>query len=294
MLEETLQALDPRAGAVVVDATVGAGGHAEAVVKAIGGRGRLIGIDRDEQALRLAAERLHAFRDSVSLVHGHFGDFDNHLNRLGIGEIDGALFDLGVSSMQLDNAERGFSFKADGPLDMRMDAAQELSAAELINTISIGDLTELLRAYGQERLAGRIARAIVRRRPFATTGALADTIRQAVPSGAPRNRIDPATRSFQAIRIAVNRELEILPAGLKQAIGRLKPGGRIVVLSYHSLEHRIVRIVFQEHARKGILEILTDRPIEPSTEEVERNPRSRSAQLRAAARLKNSSRGTVR
>jgi 16S rRNA (cytosine1402-N4)-methyltransferase len=165
---------------------------------------------------------------------------------------------------------------------MRMDMSEEISAADLVNTASIEELTEIIRTYGEEQWAGRIAQAIMRRRPFMTTSALAETIRGAVPGGASHGRIDPATRSFQAIRIAVNRELEILPLGLEQSIARLNPGGRIGVLSYHSLEHRIVRNIFRDHAKKGELELITDRPVTPSQDELERNSRSRSAQLRAA------------
>lgn len=284
LVKEAVLGLRLKPGAVVLDATVGLGGHAGEILHVIGPTGRLICLDRDQDALRLAQTRLEAFKGQTSFVHGHFGDISAHMDRIGVVALDGALFDLGVSSMQLDLASRGFSFRSEGPLDMRMDRTQELSAADLVNTISVVDLTDLLRTYGQEQWAGRIAQAIVRRRPFMTTNALAETIRKAVPGGATSGRSDPATRSFQAIRIAVNRELELLPLGIRQAIGRLKPGGRIVVLSYHSLEHRIIRVVFRDQTKLGLVEIVTHKPVTPSEEEVRRNSRARSAQMRVAMR----------
>lgn len=200
-------------------------------------------------------------------------------------ELDAALFDLGVSSWQLEEGRRGFSFGREGPLDMRMDMEGELTAAEIVNRASLPDLEQWIRAYSQERWAGRIARAIVRARPLQTTTALAEVIRRAVPAAARRGGIDAATRTFQALRIVVNQELELLPLGLDQAIASLKPSGRIAVLAYHSLEDRIVKLRFREQAKAGVVRIVTPKPLRPSPQEVARNPRSRSACLRVAERL---------
>lgn len=275
-----------RPGAVVLDATVGWGGHAEHILERVGPSGRLIGLDRDEQALAAARQRLERFGDRITLVHGHFGEMDRILDGLGVKTIQGALFDLGVSSLQLEEAGRGFSFAREGPLDMRMDPTEPGTAGDIVNHSPERELREILWTYGEERWAGRIARAIVRRRPLATTTQLAEAARGAVPKGARRGRIDPATRTFQAIRIAVNREVVLLPLGLSHAIRWLGPDGRIVVLSYHSLEDRIVKVTFREQAKAGVLEIVTGKPLRPSAEEVARNPRSRSARLRAARRLR--------
>ncbi len=267
-----------------MDATVGLGGHAEAVLERIGPAGRLIGLDRDEQALAAARRRLERFGDRVTLVHGNFGELEKVLDGLGVREIQGALLDLGLSSLQLDEPGRGFSFGREGPLDMRMDPSAPVTAAEIVNRAPEEELREILRAYGEERWSGRIARAIARKRPLATTAQLAEVVRGAVPGAARHGRIDPATRTFQAIRIAVNRELELLPLGLAQAVRRLSAGGRIVVLSYHSLEDRIVKVTFRGQAREGVLEVITRKPLRPTEEEVARNPRSRSARLRVAER----------
>lgn len=186
--------------------------------------------------------------------------------------------------MQLEDPQRGFSFAREGPLDMRMDPREELTAAEIVNHASMVELAEIIRAYGEERWAGRIAKTIVRERPLATTAQLAEVIRKAVPGAALHGRIDPSTRTFQALRIAVNRELELLPLGLAQAVRRLSAGGRIVVLSYHSLEDRIVKVTFREQAKAQVLEIITRKPVRPSEEEVARNPRSRSARMRVGQR----------
>ena len=274
-----------RPGTVVLDATVGLGGHAEAILERTGPSGRLIGLDRDEQALGAARRRLEKYGERAALIHGHFGELEKALDKLGAGEIQGALFDLGVSSLQLDEAGRGFSFGREGPLDMRMDPTQPVTAAEIVNRAPEEELREMIRSYGEERWAGRIARAIVRKRPLATTAQLAELVRGAVPGAARHERIDPATRTFQAIRIAVNKELELLPLGLAQAVRRMSAGGRIVVLSYHSLEDRIVKVTFREQAREKILEVVTKKPLRPSEEETARNPRSRSARLRTAERL---------
>ena len=267
-------------GAVVLDATVGLGGHAEALLEAAGPTGQLIGIDRDPEALEQAQVRLKRFQEQMKLIHASFGQLAVVLEELGVRQLDAALFDLGVSSFQLETAQRGFSFLREGPLDMRMDITQGRSAAEIVNRLSAHELADIIRQLGQERWASRIARAIVKHRPFSTTTGLAEVIQQAVPGQGRTYRIHPATRTFQAIRIAVNQELDLLPQGLHQAIERLKSGGRIAVLAYHSLEDRIVKTLFKEKAAAGALEILTRKPIRPSPEEVGRNVRSRSARLR--------------
>ena len=268
-----------------MDATLGLGGHAEAILEAIGPTGHLVGLDRDQEALRLAQERIKRFEGRGMILHGNFGELAQILDKAGVASLDAALFDLGVSSLQLEKATRGFSFAREGPLDMRMDQDEQTTAAALVNRAPLPHLTEWIRSFGQERWAGRIARAIVRQRPFSSTTQLAQVIRRAVPGGLKHSRIDPATRTFQAIRIAVNQELDLLPMGLEQAIDRLRPGGRIAVLAYHSLEDRIVKTTFREGARTGKLRILTRKPIRPSEEEVAANPRARSACLRVAERL---------
>ena len=286
-MSEVLQGLALRPGAVVLDATVGLGGHAQAILGVIGPGGLLIGMDRDEEALYHTRIRLERFKDQMKLIHGHFGELARVLEAEGVDALDATLFDLGVSSLQLERANRGFSFSLEGPLDMRMDQREQLTAGEIVNRVSVEELTQLLQDFAQERWATRIARLIVRRRPFATTTELAQTVRGAVPPAARYGRrIDPATRTFQAIRIAVNQELELLPKGLDQAMQRLKVGGRMAVLAYHSLEDRIVKRSFKSQAQTGHWEILTKKPIRPSPEEVARNPRARSAHLRMARRLR--------
>ncbi len=284
LLEEVVGGLALKPGAVALDATVGLGGHAERILRETGPDGRLIGMDRDREALEFAKGRLSSFGDRVTFSYGSFGELGTVLDEAGWGPLDAALFDLGVSSMQIDTAERGFSFGREGPLDMRMDAGQEVTAAHLVNHLPLPDLEEIIRSYGEERWAGRIARAILRARPFSTTTHLAETVRAAVPAGQRHGRIDSATRTFQAFRIAVNQELEQLSAGLAQAAQRMKPSGRIAVLAYHSLEDRIVKVFFREQARAGVLKVITRKPVRPSAGETAENPRSRSARLRVAER----------
>ena len=286
LLREVLEGLSLKPGAVVLDATVGLGGHAEGMLRVMGPSGRLIGMDRDGEALALAKKRLSDFGDKVTFIHRNFGELGTALDQAGWRELDAALFDLGLSSMQLDKAERGFSFSREGPLDMRMDPDQEITAAHLVNHLSPRELEDFIRNYGEERWAGRVARVIVRSRPFSSTLQLAEAIRGAVPAGARHGRIDPATRTFQAVRMAVNREQEELSSGLPQAIQRLKSGGRIAVLSYHSLEDRIVKNCFRTLARAGVLKRITRKPLRPSEAEVAENPRSRSAILRVAERVR--------
>ena len=284
-MEEVLHGLALQPGAVVLDATVGGGGHAEAILTAIGPTGQLIGLDRDEDALGFSQRRLGRFQKQMELIHNHFGNLAACLTERDIRELDAALFDLGVSSFQLGTSWRGLSFSLEGPLDMRMDHTESLRASDIVNQASVVELTKLLRDFGQERWAGRIAKAILRARPLSTTTHLAQVIQGAVPPSRGHGRIHPATRSFQALRIAVNRELELLPEGLQQAMTFLRPGGRIAVLSYHSLEDRIVKTVFRESVRSGDYEWVNRKPIRPSAQEVQRNPRSRSAVLRIAQRV---------
>ncbi|MGZ8631604.1 MAG: 16S rRNA (cytosine(1402)-N(4))-methyltransferase RsmH [Actinomycetota bacterium] len=265
----------PRRG-TVVDMTLGAGGHTEALLRA--GVDRVIGIDRDPDALSLARERLASFGDRFRSVRTTFEDVDGDVTG---GPVDGVLYDLGVSSMQLDRAERGFSYREDGPLDMRMagTADDEPSAADLVNSLPEGQLADLIFEYGGEHRSRRIARAIVRKRPITTTDQLAGVVVGALGRrpGGPH----PARRTFQALRIAVNREIEELAASLPRAVGLLAPGGRVVVIAYHSLEDRVVKTTFREEDR---LVVLTKKPLRPSDREVARNPRARSARLRAAER----------
>ena len=303
MLAEVLHYLDPQSGETVIDGTVGGGGHAIEIAKRILPGGRLIGIDRDEEALDAASKRLSEFSGNVTLVKGDFGNLEAIARDLDIQAIDGALLDLGVSSHQLDTAERGFSFRQDAPLDMRMDRTQRLTAREIVNLYSERHLAEIIRDYGEERWAKRIAQFIIDRRtrkPIETTGELVEVILAAMPSGARPKDIHPATRTFMALRIATNRELESLRTGLEAAIGLLAGDGRIVVLSWHSLEDRIVKESFLRHSGRctcppGLpvcacgtekeLEILTKRPVTASPDEVAAHPPARSAKLRAAKKL---------
>ena len=258
---------------IVVDMTLGAGGHAAALLDS--GVERVIGVDRDPSALALARERLAAFGERVRLIEGRFSEVDP--DALG-GAVDGVLYDLGVSSMQLDEADRGFGYRVDGPLDMRM-GDEGPTAADLVNGLSEGELADVIYEYGQEHRSRRVAHAIVRNRPITTTDQLARVVAGALGRrpGGPH----PARRTFQALRIAVNRELEELAASLPQAVDLLGPGGRVVVIAYHSLEDRIVKHTLRDDER---LTLLTKKPQRPSPEEVARNPRARSALLRAAER----------
>ncbi len=308
LLRETLDFLAPERGGVFLDATAGLGGHAEALL-ARAPAARLLGLDRDPDALRLAAARLAPFGDRVRLAHGNFHGLGPLLADLGVqrGTLAGALFDLGVSSMQLGTPERGFSFRLDGPLDMRMGLSA-VTAADLVNDMREGDLEKIFRDFGEERQARRIARAIVAAReekPIATTGELKRIVDRAKVHerrhGGPaarEGRIDPATRVFQALRIAVNEELDGLEHALDQAVKMMASDGRLVVISYHSLEDRIAKNTLRDLARGDIdpvtgrplsesqlIEVLTGKPVRPSAGEVEWNPRSRSARLRAARRL---------
>jgi 16S rRNA (cytosine1402-N4)-methyltransferase len=285
LVAETLALLDPSRGGLFVDCTVGLGGHSRALLEA--GAERVIGLDRDPDALRIAGETLAAFGNRVELVHADYRDLDRVLGERGIDRVAGALADLGVSSMQLESEGRGFSFRRDEPLDMRMDRTSGPTAAELVNEAEEKELADVIFRFGEERFSRRIARAIVTQRvsaPIDTTGQLAVVVRRAVPTRG-YQRIDPATRTFQALRIWVNRELDGLDRFLEATTRRLREGARLAVISFHSLEDRIVKHVFRALERAGeTLRILTKRPVVPGEEEVARNPRARSAKLRAIER----------
>jgi len=291
LLKEVLEALEPAPGKTIVDCTVGLGGHAEAIVAAISPGGRLVGIDRDAQALEIAKERLGRPGERVDLIKGRFDELDAIFERAGIKGADGFLFDLGVSSMQFDEAGRGFSFRADAPLDMRMDTEAEKDAAELINTASEADLDRILEEYGEERFHRRIASAIAEERKKArieTTGRLVDIIVHAMPYKMRHGRVHAATRSFQAFRIAVNDELGSLGRAIDQSIGLLNTAVVICLISYHSLEDRIVKNKFREARAQRILELKNKKPVTPTEQEIGDNPRARSAKMRAATKMAES------
>src|SRR5262245_28312270 len=293
LLDEVLTWLDPKPGGRYCDATLGAGGHSFAVLERSAPDGRVIGLDRDPDAIAAAGARLQPFGDRVTLVHARFSEARAVLERLGMIPVDGFLVDLGVSSPQLDRAERGFSFRTDGPLDMRMDPTSGETAAELLHRVDEGELTQIIRELGEERHAARVARAIIEARragPVETTGKLAAIVARARPRH--EHNKNPATRTFQALRISVNDELGELERFLAVAADCLRPGGRLVVIAFHSLEDRIVKWRLRELAgrsgsRSGpaLLKLLTKHVVVPGDEDRARNPRARSARLRAAERL---------
>jgi len=270
-----------------VDGTAGTGGHSLAILPHLLPEGRLIAIDRDEHALRTARTRLADFIPNAAFIHENYRHLDAVLQRLGLSQVDGMLLDLGMSSVQVDEASRGFSFSKEGPLDMRMDAQQDLTAQTLIHRLSMDELMTMLATLGEERFARRIARHLIEARrahPITTTTQLAHLVTQAVPGKARYGRLHPATRTFQALRMAVNDELgalETLLAGLAQV---LRPGGRAVILTFHSLEDRLVKRAFAQGMRDGAWTLLTKKPLRPTPEEVSQNPRARSAKLRAIER----------
>jgi 16S rRNA (cytosine1402-N4)-methyltransferase len=288
LLEESLEYLQVPPGGVVVDATLGLGGHSAEIAKRLGASGRLIAFDRDEHAMALAkatlagvAAELGPEMPAMEFVSRSFSEIAEVIQP---GTLDGLLADFGVSSLQLDEAKRGFSFRADGPLDMRMDPRSELTAQQVVNQADEEDLANLIYEFGEERRSRRIARAIVRARPIETTAELAQVI-SAVAPAMKGEKIHPATRTFQALRIHVNNELGEIQSLLNSVGPLLKPGGRVVLISFHSLEDRIVKDSFRDAAKNGILEILTKKPVMAKEQEALRNPRSRSAKLRAARKV---------
>lgn len=303
MLEEVVQSLRCGSGGIYVDGTLGGGGHARAILERSAPDGLLIGIDRDFDAIAASEKSLQPFGRRKILVKGNFADIGNILTNLEIGEVDGVLLDLGVSSHQLDTADRGFSFSSDAPLDMRMDRGSRYSARDLVNLSPEKELKQLIREYGEEPMAGRIARAISARResePIRTTAELADVVSRAVRRPGVHGKIHPATRTFQAIRMAVNQELPNLRRAIEAAMDRLRSGGRLSVISFHSLEDRIVKEAFLSGEgrcqcppgmpvcrcrREAKLRVLTRKPLRPGADESERNPRARSARLRTAEKI---------
>ncbi|MBQ7737810.1 MAG: 16S rRNA (cytosine(1402)-N(4))-methyltransferase RsmH [Oscillospiraceae bacterium] len=301
LLDECIENLNIKPDGVYVDGTLGLGGHSLEIVKRLAS-GRLIAIDRDETAIERSRERLKDYADKITFVHGNFRDLDAILDGLKIDKVDGMLFDLGVSSPQLDEGERGFSYMTDAPLDMRMDRSESLTAADVVNTWSEGELMRILRDYGEERYAARIAKSVVTARqksPIETTGRLVEVIKSAMPAAGLREKQHPAKRSFQAIRIAVNDELGAVREMLLAAMDRLKPGGRLCVISFHSLEDRIVKTAIRERENGctcppdfpvcvcGFVQTMktVSKPIIAGEEELRRNPRARSARLRTAERI---------
>ena len=288
MLTEVLEYLNLSSGKIVIDATTGTGGHSLQIAERITKKGRLICIDRDQESLVVAEERLSQFNDACEFVYGNFIDMDNMLKRLNIKKVDGILFDLGASSFQLDDPQRGFSFQAEGPLDMRLDRNSYICAYDLVNNLTQEEISALLWSFGQERWHNRIARLLVQEReknPIATTFQLSNIVVKAIPHRYKHGRVHAATRTFQAVRIAVNRELEALETVIKKAIGLLNTGARICVISFHSLEDRIVKLSFRQAAFNGEIKIITPKPLTPKESEIKENPSSRSAKLRVAEKI---------
>lgn len=281
MANEVIEWLNPQPGQVIVDGTLGGGGHSHLLAQRLAGQGQILGIDRDPQAVERTAKVLEGL--PVTCVNGSYGDLPEILNEFGVDHVDGVLLDLGLSSDQLADRERGFSFTVDGPLDLRFDPTQGEPAWRLLERLSADHLANIIFEYGEERHSRRIAKAVTesrRARPIRTAGELADLVRQCVPRSRTTN-LDPATRTFQALRIAVNDELKILDQALARLPDCVRPGGRIAIISFHSLEDRRVKVAFRQDQRYVIL---TKKPIRPNESEVHRNPRSRSAKLRVAER----------
>ena len=303
LLQETIDALCIRSGGTYVDGTLGGGGHSEQIAARLSGEGRLIGIDQDAAAVEAAGKRLEQFKDHVTIVRSNYGNMAGELKKLGISSVDGVLLDLGVSSYQLDDAERGFTYREDAPLDMRMDQRKALTAREVVNSYSEQDLYRIIRDYGEDRFAKNIAKHIVRERQIQsieTTGELIHIIKAAIPAKVRATGGHPAKRTFQAIRIEVNQELSVLMNSLDMIIDLLNDGGRFCVITFHSLEDRIVKDAFRKAenpcicppdfpvcvcGRKPKGKVITRKPILPSVRETEDNPRSKSAKLRVFERI---------
>ena len=300
LLDEVVAGLQPRPGGRFIDCTIGLGGHAAAILERISPSGRLLGIDADPNAIKISKERFSNYGEAVTLVNDNFVNLDAICKEYLFHPVDGILFDLGVSSLQLDTAERGFSFHLDAPLDMRFSPEQGLTASDIVNRFSEQELAKLIERYGEERHSRRIARYIAQNRPITTTAELAQLVEQASVASSRRSRIHPATRTFMALRIAVNSELQNLELALKQTPDLLRPGGRLTVISYHSLEDRIVKQFMRYAASSCVcppgtiicrcghvptLKLISRKVIKPASLEIESNPRSRSARLRIAERL---------
>ncbi|MDD2504611.1 MAG: 16S rRNA (cytosine(1402)-N(4))-methyltransferase RsmH [Clostridia bacterium] len=295
LLQETLEYLKPVPGEIYVDGTLGGGGHSLEILKRIYPSGRLIGIDRDPASIQAASARWIEYSNSFLGIHGNYADIRNILSELGIITVDGVLLDLGVSSYQLDTPNRGFSYHEDAPLDMRMDTTQDLSAYDLVNGSSQVELSRIIWEYGEERWSKRIAEFIVKNRPIKTTVQLVEVIKKAVPAAARRGGHHPARRTFQALRIAVNQELSLLEEAVRNAVEVLKPGGRLCIISFHSLEDRIVKNIFRSLKepctcppdapicickKMPVVDIITRKPVVPKEEEISTNMRARSSKLR--------------
>lgn len=302
LLNETIEGLNVRKGKIYLDGTLGGAGHSYEILKKLHGTGLLIGIDQDQEALKAARERLSEFKN-VEYFNLNYIDFEKALDELGIEKIDGVLLDIGVSSYQFDNPERGFSYRFDAPLDMRMDKSLEISAKDIVNTYSEDEITEIIKEYGEEKWASRISKFIVQERKnkkIDTTFELVEIIKNAIPAGARRNGPHPAKRTFQALRIEVNKELDVLKDSIDKFVHRLNPGGRIAIITFHSLEDRIVKNSFKYLEKDCIcpptspictcnkkreIKIITRKPITASEEELKENNRSHSAKLRIAEKL---------
>ena len=290
MLHEVIDYLKIAPGNIILDATVGMGGHASEILKKITPNGRLIGIDRDQDSLAICRKRLIEFKDSCEFVHANFADLDKVLDERGIKEIDGIIFDLGISSYQLRDPQRGFSFQEEGPLDMRLDRSSYICAYDLINNLNENEISHLLWNFGQERWHNRIAHFLIEERklnPINTTKQLANLVMRAIPHRYRKShyRIHPATRTFQAVRIAVNRELEILESSIRKAVAILKKQARICVISFHSLEDRVIKHTFRALKADGLIDIITSKPLTPTMAEMDANPSSRSSKFRVAQRI---------
>jgi 16S rRNA (cytosine1402-N4)-methyltransferase len=287
MLKEIIDLLQPENKRLIVDATLGMGGHSLAILRQMPLDGKLVAFDRDVASLKKADEKLKEFEGRYRLIHDNYRNLKKQLLVLDVKNVDGIVMDFGISSFQLDDPSRGFSLRQEGPLDMRMDQAESKTAADLVNLLPEKELSRIIKEYGEDRHHNRIARYIVQarmNRPIRTTKELSDVVLRAMPFSHTREKIHPATRTFQALRIAVNKELESIELAIDQSINLLQPGGRIAVIAFHSLEDRIVKEKFRTAAKAGELRLLTKKPLRPTDQEVEINSRSRSARLRVAER----------
>lgn len=298
LLDETIDGLDIKPDGIYVDGTLGGGGHSYEILRRLSPKGRLIGIDQDGEALKAAGERLKEFENQITLVRSNYCEIDKVLKELNVEKVDGILLDIGVSSYQLDNLERGFSYKSDAPLDMRMDTRQELTAADVVNTYSENELFKIIKDYGEDKFAKNIAKHIVlarKEKPLETTKELSEVIKRAIPMKVKAKGGHPAKKTFQAIRIEVNQELTVLKESIDKMIDLLKPNGRICIITFHSLEDRIVKTKFRENenpctcpqnfpvcvcGKKSKGKVITRKPIIPSEDEIEENKRAKSSKLR--------------